>query len=91
MKGAQVTLGGPRAVSGRIVSVQEETVSLGDGKGTTKLDRDPRNFQAGGFSYGNTPEAIARTITYGIPGSPMPSFEKALDAAQRLKAAKEAS
>ena len=36
MKGAQVTLGGPRAITGRIVSVQEETVSLGDGKGTTK-------------------------------------------------------
>ena len=55
----------------------------GDGHGTTKLDRDPRNFQAGGFSYGNTPEAIARTITYGIPGSPMPSFEKALKDEQR--------
>jgi mono/diheme cytochrome c family protein len=55
----------------------------GDGKGTTKLDRDPRNFQAGGFSYGNTPEAIARTIAYGIPGSPMPSFEKALKPEQR--------
>lgn len=39
MKGAQVTLGGPRAISGRIVSVQEETVSLGDGKGTTKRTR----------------------------------------------------
>lgn len=55
----------------------------GDGHGPTKLDRDPRNFQAGGFSYGNTPEAIARTITYGIPGSPMPSFEKALQEEQR--------
>lgn len=59
----------------------------GDGKGTTKLDRDPRNFQAGGFSYGNTPEAIARTITYGIPGSPMPSFEKALKDAERRQLA----
>ena len=39
MKGAQVTLGGPRAITGRIVSVQEETVSLGDGKGTTKRTR----------------------------------------------------
>jgi len=50
----------------------------GDGHGTTKLDRDARSFQLGGFSYGNTPEALVRTITYGIPGSPMPSFEKAL-------------
>ncbi len=39
MKGAQVTLGGPRAITGRIVSVQEETVSLGEGKGTTKRTR----------------------------------------------------
>lgn len=39
MKGALVTLGGPRAITGRIVSVQEETVSLGDGKGTTKRTR----------------------------------------------------
>src|SRR5690349_9757794 len=29
MKGAQVTVGGSRSVSGRIVSVQEETISLG--------------------------------------------------------------
>ncbi len=59
----------------------------GDGKGTTKLDRDARSFQLGGFSYGNTPEALVRTITYGIPGSPMPSFEKALTLAQRKQLA----
>src|SRR5690349_18419954 len=29
LKGAQVTVGGSRSVSGRIVSVQEETISLG--------------------------------------------------------------
>lgn len=55
----------------------------GDGHGTTKLDRQARSFQDGGFSYGNTPEALARTITYGIPGTPMPSFEKALAPDQR--------
>lgn len=55
----------------------------GDGHGTTKLDRDARSFQLGGFSYGNTPEAIVRTVTYGIPGSPMPSFEKALKLEER--------
>jgi len=59
----------------------------GDGKGTTKLDREARSFQLGGFSYGNTPEALARTITYGIPGSPMPSFEKALKPEQRQQLA----
>ena len=55
----------------------------GDGHGTTKLDRDARSFQLGGFSYGNTPEALERSITYGIPGTPMPSFEKALKPAER--------
>jgi len=39
LKGAQVTVGGSRAVSGRIVSVQEETVSLGNDKGTTTRTR----------------------------------------------------
>ena len=39
LKGAQVTVGGSRSVSGRIVSVQEETVSLGEGKGTTSRTR----------------------------------------------------
>ncbi|MFO1158086.1 MAG: DUF4139 domain-containing protein [Reyranellaceae bacterium] len=39
LKGAQVTVGGGRAISGRIVSVQEETVTLGDGKATTTRTR----------------------------------------------------
>jgi hypothetical protein len=39
LKGAQVTVGGARAISGRIVSVQEETVALPDGKATTKRTR----------------------------------------------------
>ena len=39
LKGAQVTVGGSRSVSGRIVSVQEETVSLGEGKGTASRTR----------------------------------------------------
>lgn len=39
LKGAQVTVGGARAITGRIVSVQEETVSLNDGKATTKRTR----------------------------------------------------
>jgi hypothetical protein len=39
LKGAQVTVGGGRSVSGRIVSVQEETISLGEGKGTTTRTR----------------------------------------------------
>jgi len=39
LKGAQVTVGGARAITGRIVSVQEETVTLNDGKATTKRTR----------------------------------------------------
>jgi Domain of unknown function (DUF4139) len=39
LKGAQVTVGGARAITGRIVSVQEETVALADGKSTTKRTR----------------------------------------------------
>ena len=47
----------------------------GDGQGTETLDRPARSFRAGGFSFGNTPEAVFRTLSHGIPGSPMPSFE----------------
>ncbi|MBI3196907.1 MAG: DUF4139 domain-containing protein [Rhodospirillales bacterium] len=39
LKGAQITVGGSRANSGRIVSVQEETVALGNDKGTTTRTR----------------------------------------------------
>ena len=55
----------------------------GSGTGPTVLDRPARNFKEGGFSFGNTPETIARTIAYGIPGSPMPAFETALGEEQR--------
>jgi cytochrome c553 len=46
----------------------------GDGQGPEVLDRPARSFKDGGFSFGNTAEAIERTITHGIPGSPMPAF-----------------
>jgi hypothetical protein len=39
LKGAQVSVGGGRAITGRIVSVQEDTVALNDGKATTKRTR----------------------------------------------------
>jgi len=55
----------------------------GDGKGWTELDRPARSFKDGGFSYGNTPGAIFRTLTTGIPGTPMPSFDGSLDEEQR--------
>jgi hypothetical protein len=39
LRGAQISVGGPRAMSGRIVSVEEETQTLNDGKTTTKRTR----------------------------------------------------
>jgi len=39
LKGAQVTVGGSRSISGRIVSVEEDSVALPDGKGTQKRTR----------------------------------------------------
>ncbi|MBM3646696.1 MAG: hypothetical protein FJX11_02785 [Alphaproteobacteria bacterium] len=39
LKGAQVTVGGARAMTGRIVSVQTETIVLADGKATTERTR----------------------------------------------------
>jgi mono/diheme cytochrome c family protein len=55
----------------------------GDGKGTTPLDRPARSFMDGGFSFGNTPEALYRTISTGIPGTPMPGFDASLSEAER--------
>ncbi len=55
----------------------------GSGTGPTVLDRPARDFKEGGFSFGNTPEAVFRTLTHGIPGSPMPAWEQALTEAQR--------
>jgi Domain of unknown function (DUF4139) len=39
LKGAEITAGGSRAITGRIVSVQDETVTTNDGKATTKRTR----------------------------------------------------
>ncbi|PCJ54857.1 MAG: hypothetical protein COA70_03980 [Planctomycetota bacterium] len=55
----------------------------GDGDGLLKLDRPARSFLQGGFSFGNTPEAIFRTISNGIGGTPMPGFSAALSEEER--------
>lgn len=60
----------------------------GDGQGTEQLDRPARSFREGGFSFGDTELAIFRTITHGIPGSPMPAFGDGLTEAQRHAIAK---
>lgn len=47
----------------------------GDGETGRALGVQPRDFKAGGFSFGNTPEDLFRTISAGIPGrSVMPAF-----------------
>lgn len=53
----------------------------GDGKGETilQLGLQARDFQQGGFAFGDSREQMKRTITSGIPGrSPMPSFKGVL-------------
>lgn len=50
----------------------------GDGQGVTELDRPARSFKDGGFSFGNTQEALFRTISVGIAGTPMPGFDSSL-------------
>lgn len=60
----------------------------GDGRGplTLALGQPARDFAAGGFAFGNTPEAMFRTVTSGIPGrSPMPGFRDVLTEEERWK------
>ena len=59
----------------------------GDGRGETilQLGQTARSFAEGGFAFGNTPEAIFRTITSGIPGrSVMPAFKGTLSEEERM-------
>ncbi|MFT5197721.1 MAG: mono/diheme cytochrome c family protein [Planctomycetota bacterium] len=55
----------------------------GDGKGIVVLDRPARSFLKGAFSFGNTPEALFRTISNGIGGTPMPGFKDFLSESER--------
>ena len=50
----------------------------GDGQAMIQLDRPARSFIDGGFSFGNSVEAIAKTTRSGIPGTPMPPFGELL-------------
>ena len=59
----------------------------GDGNGTRVLDRPARSFKDGGFSFGNTPEALFRTISNGIGGTPMPGYADTMSVADRRKLA----
>jgi mono/diheme cytochrome c family protein len=56
----------------------------GDGQTGKDLGVQPRDFAAGGFSFGNTPEDLFRTISAGIPGrSVMPAFGGLLSEEER--------
>ena len=51
----------------------------GDGKSLIAIDRPARSFIDGGFSFGNTIEALSKTTRSGIPGTPMPPFIEVLN------------
>ncbi len=55
----------------------------GDGNGLAKFDKPARSFVDGGFSFGNTPEALFRTVSSGIGGTPMPGFKDSLTEKER--------
>lgn len=59
----------------------------GDGDGTADLERPARSFLDGGYSYGNTAEAIRRSIRHGIPGTAMPAFQETLSPEEIAKLA----
>ena len=50
----------------------------GDGQGAVAFDRPARSFVEGAFSFGNTPEALARSVKHGIGGTPMIGFAELL-------------
>lgn len=55
----------------------------GDGHGIVMLKTKPRSFIEGGFAFGNTPEAVFRTISSGIGGTQMPGFGHSLSETER--------
>ncbi|MEM1450204.1 MAG: c-type cytochrome [Planctomycetota bacterium] len=60
----------------------------GSGQGTTELERPARSFLDGGYTYGNTLQAVMRTLEHGIPGTPMPAFGESLTMQQRSSLAR---
>ncbi len=56
----------------------------GDGETAKQLKVTARDFAAGGFAFGNTREALFRTISGGLPGrSVMPAFASSLSEEER--------
>ncbi len=54
----------------------------GDGDGVVQFDRKARSFVEGAFSFGNTPEALTRTVAHGIGGTQMIGFGSILSEPQ---------
>src|SRR6185295_2996761 len=53
----------------------------GDGPTAKELKYKPRDFREGKFAFGNTPDAMAKTVMSGIPGEEqarMPAFKSVL-------------
>lgn len=46
----------------------------GDGPGAAALNPKPRNFTTDPFKQGETPEAVFKTISGGVPNTPMIAF-----------------
>jgi mono/diheme cytochrome c family protein len=55
----------------------------GHGDTELKLTPPPRNFREGKFSFGNTKDALFNTVSSGIPGTAMISFEETLNEQDR--------
>lgn len=58
----------------------------GDGEAQIELAIQPRNFAQGGFAFGDTREALYKTVTDGLPGnSLMISYKALLTDAERWR------
>ena len=55
----------------------------GDGHGIVATKTQARSFIDGGYSFGNTPEAVFKTVRNGIGGTEMPAFKESLSAEER--------
>jgi len=81
----QPVLDGKGLYAQRCASCHGET---GDGRGplTLALGQPARSFAEGGFAFGNTKEAMFRTVSTGVPGrSPMPGFRDVLSEEERWR------
>ena len=47
----------------------------GDGVASRAMKTKPRNFVLGNFKYGSDAASIRKTISEGIPGTPMPAWK----------------